>query len=124
MSAMATVGKPPRTPSRASFLEYPAAIFAGPPLGWRSPGRGRGAWDFRSSSFHFHFSNFSIRPSLALNRNHTEPACLNRSRKYSFQLSGNAATRNARCTELVSACPNLLATYKRVISETGTPFAS
>jgi len=39
------------------------------------------------------------------------PACRSRSRKYSFQLSGNSSTRNARRTRRISASlGNLFAT--------------
>src|ERR1019366_927803 len=47
-----------------------------------------------------------------------------RSWKYSFQLSGSAATCKTRRTELTSGSRYLLSAYRQVTSETGTPFGS
>jgi hypothetical protein len=48
--------------------------------------------------------------SSPVNPNQTNAACRNRSRKYSFQLSGNSFTPNARRTVRFSASPYRFAT--------------
>ena len=47
-----------------------------------------------------------------------------RSRKYSFQSSGKAAICKARRKDASSSVPHRFKTYNRVISQTGTAFAS
>src|SRR6266481_2643517 len=51
-------------------------------------------------------------------------ALSSRSRKYSFQLSGSAATRRARRNDFTSSPSYRFAMYSRVTSETGTAFSS
>src|ERR1700675_4662341 len=80
-------------------------------------------------------SSASLYPELRGVRYPLGPTCVvkslvqafvlsSRSRKYSFQLSGSAATRSARRNDFTSSTSYLFAIYNRVISATGTAFSS